>query len=53
MSASEFVIAYYLGLIVFIGNFVLVWSMARTKAETIAAEKRIIRLILSRRRRRK
>lgn len=53
LSVSEFLVGYYLGLIVFVGSFVTLWRNARTLAEIKAAEKRIVRLILARRRRKK
>ena len=33
MEANTFVLAYYLGLIVFVGNFVMAWRTSRNLSE--------------------
>lgn len=52
MEPSHFLVAYYLGLLVFVGNFFVMYRMIRTFKETKKIEKRVVQLLLYRKRRR-
>lgn len=52
MESNTFVLAYYLGLLVFVGNFLIMWRAVKTQAEVKIIEKRIVSLLRLRKRRR-
>lgn len=52
MEVNTFVIAYYLGLLVFVGNFLIMWRNVRTHQEIKLVEKRVVNLLMARKRRR-